>query len=47
MICASRYSQEELHSLHQYFALTFMKALLRLHPSTVERDSEINLADPK
>jgi hypothetical protein len=33
--------------MHHLFALTFLNPLLMLLASTVERDSEIKLADPK
>src|ERR1035438_8960372 len=44
--CIVRFSQRCMRALHQLFALTFLNALLRLVASTVERVSEINLADP-
>jgi len=39
--CSFRYAQQFTEVLHQKFALTFMNALLRLLPSTVERVGEL------
>jgi hypothetical protein len=45
--CNLSYAQQFVKVLHQKFALTFMNALLRLLPSTVERVGEIKFAGPK